>query len=77
MSDHVLQPQGADKFTLRELIDFLTHEMVVNRWEDKPIEFVTIERDGLALLSIYENDNGRVAIDIGADGDTENDGLAD
>ena len=59
--------------TLSEFIKDLYNEMYDNNWEDREIEFATIDRTKLLYLSIYDldGDDGKsnICIDIGESGE--------
>jgi hypothetical protein len=53
-------------FTLKEFIDDLTDEMESHKeWSNKSIKFQTANRQDLEYLSIYEDGDGDICIDIG------------
>ncbi len=55
---------------LKEFIRDLTEEMEGNKWQNKTIEFDTIDRGGLSFLSVYK-EGKKIHIDIGTDADSE------
>lgn len=57
--------------TLSEFVKDLTKEMEENEWQNIEIEFCTVGRDGLQYLSIYDTDDNKIAIDVGAEGDDD------
>ncbi len=59
---------------LKEFVECLTKEMVENKWQNRTIEFNTIDRDRLSFLSIYESrikGRNRICLDIGTDKDSD------
>jgi hypothetical protein len=57
--------------TLNDLVDILRDEMHKNDLASKEVSFCTKNRLGLKLLSIYENNEDGVYIDIGTGEDSE------
>lgn len=54
-----------------DLVDILRDEMIKKDLADKEVGFCTKSRLDLKLLSIYENNEGGVYIDIGTDKDSK------
>jgi len=57
--------------TFNDLVDILRDEMHKKDLADKEVEFCTRNRLGLSLLSVYENNEDGVYIDIGTYEDSE------
>lgn len=56
---------------LHEFIKDLTEEMEENKWQDREVEFCTINGSGLLYLSIYDTDDNKICIDVGTDEDND------
>ena len=56
---------------LHEFIKDITKEMEENKWQDKEVEFCTIDSSDLLYLSIYGSDDNKVCIDVGTEEDNE------
>ena len=54
---------------LHEFIKDITKEMEENKWQDREVEFCTIDSSDLLYLSIYDLDNNKVCIDVGTEED--------
>jgi hypothetical protein len=57
--------------TFSDLVDILRDEMHKKGLANRKVEFCTKNRLGLNLLSVYENNEDGVYIDIGTEEDSE------